>query len=95
MTEAGVPVVLDLVEAGCKVKATGFGRVELDVPRTLEAIARKSATALVFGTDMPSTRARRPFEPSDIDLIERTLGVALAAKVFWDNPRALYRIRTG
>jgi len=36
-----------------------------------------------------------PFEPSDIDLIERTLGVALAAKVFWDNPRALYRIRTG
>jgi predicted TIM-barrel fold metal-dependent hydrolase len=95
MTEAGVPVVLDLVEAGAKVKATGFGRVELDVPKTLDAIARKSSTALVFGTDMPSTRARRPFEPDDIDLIERTLGPALAAKVFWDNPRELYRVRTG
>ena len=94
MTEAGVPALLDLVAAGCKVKATGFGRVELDVPRTLEAIARKSPTALVFGTDLPSTRARRPFEPADIELIERTLGPALAAKVFWDNPRQLYRIST-
>jgi predicted TIM-barrel fold metal-dependent hydrolase len=94
MTAAGVPVVLELVDAGCKVKATGFGRVELDVPRTLEAIARKSPAALVFGTDMPSTRARRPFESTDINLIERTLGPVLAAKVFWDNPRELYRIRT-
>jgi predicted TIM-barrel fold metal-dependent hydrolase len=93
MTEAGVPVVLELVEAGCKVKASGFGRVELDVPKTLEAIAGKSPAALVFGTDMPSTRARRPFEPADIDLIERTLGPVLAAKVFWDNPRELYRIK--
>jgi predicted TIM-barrel fold metal-dependent hydrolase len=28
MTEEGVPVLLDLVAAGCKVKATGFGRVK-------------------------------------------------------------------
>jgi hypothetical protein len=48
----------------------------------------------VFGSDMPSTRARRPFEPADIDLIERTLGPALAAKAFWDNPRELYRVKT-
>src|SRR4249919_3076363 len=41
MTEAGVPALLDLVAAGCKVKATGFGRAKLDVPKTFEAIARK------------------------------------------------------
>ncbi len=57
MTEAGVPVLLDLVAAGCKVKATGFGRVMLDVPRTLQAIAQANPDALVFGTDIPSTRA--------------------------------------
>ena len=62
MTEAGVPVLLDLVAAGCKVKATGFGRVKLDVPKTLEAVAKKNPNALVFGTDIPSTRAARPFE---------------------------------
>jgi predicted TIM-barrel fold metal-dependent hydrolase len=93
MTEAGVPVLLDLVAAGCKVKATGFGRVKLDVPKTLEAIARKNPNALVFGTDIPSTRAARPFEAADIDLVEHVLGRELAQKAFWDNPLALYRVK--
>ena len=93
MTEAGVPVLLDLVAAGCKVKATGFGRVMLDVPRTLHAIAQANPDALVFGTDIPSTRAKRPFEPSDIDLVEQVLGPELARKACWDNPVARYRIQ--
>ena len=92
MTQAGVPVLLDLVAAGCKVKATGFGRVKLDLPATLEAVARKSPDALVFGTDLPSTRAARPFQPVDIDLVEKVLGPELAQKAFWDNPVALYRV---
>jgi predicted TIM-barrel fold metal-dependent hydrolase len=93
MTEEGVPVLLDLVAAGCKVKATGFGRVKMDVPKTLERIAQKNPNALVFGTDMPSTRAPRPFMPSDIDLIEKVLGRELAQRMFWDNPLALYRVK--
>ena len=93
MTEAGVPVLLDLVAAGCKVKASGFGRVKLDVPKTLEAVANRNPNALVFGTDIPSTRAERPFQPSDIDLVERVLGPELAQKAFWDNPLALYRVK--
>jgi predicted TIM-barrel fold metal-dependent hydrolase len=93
MTEAGVPVLLDLVAAGCKVKASGFGRVKLDVPKTLEAIAGKNPNALVFGTDIPSTRAARPFEAADIDLVESVLGRELAQKAFWDNPLALYRVK--
>jgi predicted TIM-barrel fold metal-dependent hydrolase len=93
MTEEGLPVLLDLVAAGAKVKATGFGRLKMDVPKALERIAQKSANALVFGTDMPSTRAPRPFMPSDIDLIEKTLGQELAQRVFWDNPLALYRVK--
>jgi predicted TIM-barrel fold metal-dependent hydrolase len=93
MTEAGVPVLLDLVAAGCKVKASGFGRVKLDVPKTLEAVARKNPNALVFGTDIPSTRAARPFEAADIDLVERVLGREFAQKAFWDNPLALYRVK--
>ena len=94
MTEAGVPALLDLVAAGCKVKATGFGRVKLDVPATLEAISARNPDALVFGTDIPSTRAARPFQSTDIDLVERTLGLELARRAFWDNPIALYRVKT-
>jgi predicted TIM-barrel fold metal-dependent hydrolase len=92
MTQAGVPVLLDLVAAGCKVKASGFGRVKLDVPKTLASVAQTSPQALVFGTDIPSTRAERPFMPSDIDLMENVLGPELARKAFWDNPLALYRV---
>jgi hypothetical protein len=45
----------------------------------------------VFGTDIPSTRAARPFEPSDIDLLERVLGQEFASKAFWDL--ALYKVK--
>jgi predicted TIM-barrel fold metal-dependent hydrolase len=93
MTEEGLPVLLDLVAAGWKVKATGFGRVKMDVPKVLEAVAKKSPDALVFGTDIPSTRAQRPFLASDIDLIEKVVGPELAKKAFWDNPLALYRVK--
>lgn len=92
MTEAGLPVVLDLVAAGAKIKATGFGRVKMDVPKALERIAAKSPDALVFGTDLPSTRAERPFQPDDIALVERVLGPDLARKAFWNNALALYRV---
>lgn len=91
MTEEGLPVTLDLVGAGAKVKATGFGRVRLDVRKALERIHAKDPSALVFGTDLPSTRARRPFEASDIALIEETLGANEARRVLRANAMALYR----
>ena len=47
----------------------------------------------MFGTDIPSTRAARPFQAADIDLIESVLGKELAQKAFWDNPLALYRVK--
>jgi predicted TIM-barrel fold metal-dependent hydrolase len=91
MTEAGLPVVLDLVGAGAKVKASGFGRVELGVERALERIAARDPTALMFGTDLPSVRARRPFSPDDIALVERVLGGGAAARaVLHDNAAAFY-----
>jgi len=92
MTEKGLPVLLDLVDAGACVKATGFGRVNMNVPKMLEAVARRSPNALVFGTDLPSTRAKRPFDVSDITLIKDVLGKSLSDLVFWNNPRNLYRL---
>lgn len=92
MSAAGLPVVRALAEAGAFVKATGFGRVTVDVPTALEQVARANPGALVFGTDLPSTRARRPFDPADIALIDRVLGAPIAERVFWTNPAALYRV---
>ena len=91
MTQAGLPKLLELAARGAKVKATGFGRTEVDVPQALRDIARENPDSLMFGSDLPSQRARRPFEPADMDLIRDTLGDALAHKAFWDNAIAFYR----
>ena len=70
---------------GCMVKATGFGRVDLDVEATLRAL---DPDRLMFGTDLPGTRARRPFEPADLELV-----AAIAPQALADNARAWYRPR--
>ena len=72
-----------LQRLGCMVKATGFGRVRLDVEATLRAL---DPDKLLFGTDLPGTRARRPFERRDLELVAEIAPQALA-----DNARALYR----
>jgi len=91
MTEAGLPVILDLVDAGARIKATGFGRVMMDVPKVLEAIAKRNPNALMFGTDLPSTRAKRPFEPADITLLKKVLSPELARKALWSNAIETYK----
>ncbi|MFM7345990.1 MAG: amidohydrolase family protein [Tagaea sp.] len=93
MSEAGLPHLIDLVREGAKVKATGFGRVLVDPAMAMEKIAAANADALMFGTDLPSTRARRPFEPADIELVVGTLGPALARKALHDTARAFYAPR--
>lgn len=44
----------------------------------------------MFGTDLPSTRAARPFEASDITLIEQLFDVAATQKILYDNAHAWY-----
>ncbi len=85
MTRDGYPALLRLVERGAKVKATGFGRVRLDVPEALREIAAVDPGALIFGTDLPGTRAERPFEEADVDLILESLGDPLADRVLREN----------
>ncbi len=88
MTRAGLPALLELVEAGVYVKATGFGRVDHDVPAALRAIAAVNPGTLLFGTDLPGTRAPRPFEDADIALVRDAAG----PQALYDNAAALYAI---
>ncbi|UFN50805.1 amidohydrolase family protein [Roseomonas sp. OT10] len=92
MAEAGLPLVLDLAGAGAMVKATGFGRVALDVRRALERIEARRPGALMFATDLPSVRAARPFGPEDIALIREVLGAERAQAALHDTAAAYYRI---
>jgi predicted TIM-barrel fold metal-dependent hydrolase len=91
LTVEGFDVLLRLVEAGAKVKATGFGRVELDAVAAMRAIIAVNPDALMFGTDLPSTRARRPFADADLELVRDNLAEDAVHKVLYTNAARFYR----
>jgi len=84
--EAALDTTLRLVEQGARVKATRFGASDHDIPRTLRAINAVNPAALLFGTDLPGTRAPRPFEPRDLELVREHAG----ERALWDNAAAVY-----
>ncbi|HEX6768659.1 MAG TPA: amidohydrolase family protein [Candidatus Binatia bacterium] len=91
LSKAGFPSLLKLAERGVRVKATGFGRVDFDVGSALKELYAANPKALMFGTDLPSTRAPRPYLDSDYTLVLETLGEDNAANVFYKNAIEFYR----
>ncbi len=69
MSKAGYGTLLNLVENNVYVKATGFGRVEFDVAKVLKELYTINPKCLIFGTDLPSTRAPRSFHEDDMHLM--------------------------
>lgn len=92
LSKEGFPTLLRVVEKGVRVKATGFGRVDFRVADALRAIYAANPHALMFGTDLPSTRAPRSFETSDIALLADTLGDKAADMALWRNAVSFYRV---
>ena len=91
LSKAGFPTLLKLAEKGVRVKATGFGRVDFDVRSALTDLYSANPRALMFGTDLPSTRAPRPYRDDDYTLVLETLGEEKAANVFYKNAIEFYR----
>ena len=91
LSRDGFSTLLRLVEQGAWVKATGFGRGDLHVPTALQAICRANPKALLFGTDLPSTRAPIPFRDEHLTLTIESVGTELARAVLFDNAVALYQ----
>jgi len=93
LSKAGFPTLLKLAEKGVHVKATGFGRVDFDVGSALKELYAANPKALMFGTDLPSTRAPRPYLDSDYTLVLETLAEEKAANVFYKNAIEFYRLK--
>ena len=92
LSKEGFSTLLRLVEKGIRVKATGFGRVNMNVKEIIQAICQVDPVALMFGTDLPSTRAPRPFRLEDVLMVLDALGEELAQRVFYRNAVHFYRI---
>ena len=94
LSRAGQPALLALAERGVRVKATGFGRLDFPAAESLRDLHAANPAALLFGSDLPSTRAPRPFRDADVDLIREVLGEDGARAVLGDNARMFYRVET-
>jgi len=92
LAKKGLGTLLKLAERDVRVKATGFGRVDFDVPTALRELYAANPQALMFGTDLPSTRAPRPYQDEDFMLVAKTLGDEAARAVFFDNAANFYRL---
>lgn len=92
LTQEGFEDLKELVRNDVRVKATGFGRIEVDPLKSLKILMKINPDVLMFGTDLPSTRANRPFEKSDIKLIEKHFSKTEQEKIFYKNAMDFYRI---
>lgn len=91
LSKAGLSTLLKLADNGVRVKATGFGRVDFDVRAVLKEIYAANPRALMFGTDLPSTRAPRSFDDSDYALIVDSFEPEQARNVLYNNAINFYK----
>lgn len=91
LSRTGLPIMQQLLGKGVKLKACGFGRVDFEIKDILPALYRINPEALMFGTDLPSTRAPRPYHDDDFSLIQDCLQDSGAVKaVLSDNAQRFY-----
>lgn len=92
LSRAGQRETLLLAERGVRIKATGFGRLDFDVDELMREIHQANPNALMFGTDLPGTRAPRAFEHADLERLHGLLDEDGLRRVLQDNARAFYRL---
>lgn len=84
-----------LLANGVPVRVTGFGRIEYqrdELKAFLPALWKENPDGLMFGTDLPSTRASYRFADRDIKLVEDAFGNdrTITNKIFYQNGMKWY-----
>jgi predicted TIM-barrel fold metal-dependent hydrolase len=95
LSTAGLPHLRQLVAAGAHVKATGFSRGDLDVPRVLRALHQANPQALMAGTDLPGIRSPQAISAADLLLLQQVFEGDDLDRVIFRNAVDLYRPASG
>ncbi|STX28408.1 (2-pyrone-4,6-)dicarboxylic acid hydrolase [Legionella beliardensis] len=93
LSKAGFPHLLKLIDKGIYIKATGFSRVDFPVLLGLRQIIAVNSDCLMFGTDLPGTRAPKPFDEADMQIITDNFPKDIINKIFYQNALRFYRVR--
>lgn len=91
LSKDGLDQLYHCVELGARIKTTGFGRINFSPIPVMNQILKINPEALLFGTDLPSTRARVPFSDNDIELIKRNFSITELHMILYKNAVKWYR----
>lgn len=92
LSEEGFKYVVKLIDLGAYIKATGFGRLDFSAKAAIINLYSLNPKRLIFGTDLPSTRAYIPYSDDDFNLVVDTLGESGARDVLSLNALRFYRM---
>jgi predicted TIM-barrel fold metal-dependent hydrolase len=93
LSKVGLPVLKKLVENGIYVKATGFSRLDFDPVRAIKDLNDINPDAVMFGTDLPSTRAPVPYSDLDLSLLLEAFDAKTIRKLLETNAREFYKLQ--
>jgi predicted TIM-barrel fold metal-dependent hydrolase len=93
LSKAGLPVLKKLVENGVYVKATGFSRLDFDPVQAIKDLNDINPDAVMFGTDLPSTRAPVPYSNLDLSLLLEAFDAKTIRKLLETNAREFYKLQ--
>jgi len=91
LSKAGLTELYYWAEKGVKIKATGFGRVDFNPIGVMKKIYSINPNSLMFGTDLPSTRAKVHFTVRDLKLIKDNFSDNEQKQIFYENAIEWYK----
>ena len=91
LSKSGLKELYTWAEKGVKIKATGFGRIDFDPIEAMKKVNKINPEALMFGTDLPSTRADIPFSQLDIQKIVDNFNTDDQERIFYKNALVWYK----
>lgn len=90
LSAEGMPELMYWAEKGMKIKATGFGRLDFEPSEWMKKIYSVNPESLMFGTDLPSTRAPVPFSNQHIQSIVDHFSKKEQENIFYKNALQFY-----
>jgi predicted TIM-barrel fold metal-dependent hydrolase len=85
LSQSGIKDLFYWAEKGIKIKATGFGRLDFNPIQVMKTIYDINPECLMFGTDLPSTRAREPYNHSHLEMIKDNFSESELLKILYRN----------
>ncbi len=85
LSQHGIKELFYWAEKGIKIKATGFGRLDFNPIQVMKTIYAINPESLMFGTDLPSTRAREPFNIKHLEMIKDNFSESELLKILYQN----------